>query len=80
MDTIIWKRTHVDGIIKRSVLSNGAEDGLMVSSGVDGRELVSAGGEAIRNISGKDTLAISCTVQALRVGDQYGSLRGNYRE
>lgn len=62
--SIALDETHINHIIKGPVLRNGNEDRLMVSSCVDGRELVDADGKTVGNRSSKFT-ALSCIVQAL---------------
>lgn len=53
---MIYRITHVDRVIERAVLGNGAEGRLMVCSRVDRRHLVDTSGKTTGNISGKDTL------------------------
>ena len=60
---MVLDETHVNRIIKKSVLRNGNEERLMVSSSVDRREFVSAGRKTVGNIGAKDAI-LSRAVQA----------------
>lgn len=47
--------TYVGGVIEGTMLSDGAKDGLMVSSGIDGSDTVSASRETLCNGRGENT-------------------------
>jgi len=60
--------SEVNNIIKRSMLCDGDEDGLVVGGSIDGRYLVSACGQATSNSSRQDTVG-GGIIQALEEGE-----------
>lgn len=68
------RKAHVDSIIERSVLSNGHKGRLVVSSSVDGGELVHSSGQSSGNISSKLTIYCS-SVETLEEGEFRGVSR-----
>jgi len=60
--------SEVNNIIKRSMLCDGDEDGLVVGGSIDGRDLVSACGQTTSNSSGQDTVG-GGIIQALEEGE-----------
>lgn len=71
-------KTHVDLIVKRTVLSNSDEDGLMVRSSVDGGEAVGASRETVGDVSSENTV-LSSVVKTLEEGEDGGVSGGGLR-
>lgn len=64
------RRTYINRIIKRTMLSDGSDNRLMVSSCIDGRELIKACGKTVGDISSELT-AHSGSIQALEESELF---------
>ena len=70
----VGRDSEVDHVIERTVLRNGDEDGLMVSSGVDRCHAVDTSIKTVSNIGGHDTVHLS-GVDTLEEGEDIRVIR-----
>ena len=61
--------THVDHVVERAVLSDGAEHRLVVRSGVDRRKTVGASGKTSGDVRGKDVVN-GLVIETLEEGER----------